>query len=522
MRTTLALLLAPLLLLLFVVPARADESLDTARTALEAVLTAPNEPLQRGRRVKTLLSIDTEDAAKVALQLLPAFAESQAKREKAAHDVRERYEPYTGRSFKDPGAWDIKKRLQGEMDVADTAVRDEGVVARTWVAGIAQLKSQEALAAFERGFSSLSHDHAKRIVAGGLVRNPEFASLADFAKKALRDSDPGIRLVTLQGLAQRKDPTTVDLCIKALKEKGWPHRLAAAEALAGIGDPSAIAPLVDAIAVEEGRLIEDYADALAALTGEQLGAEPAAWRAWYEDNKEKLAEQGAKPKNTKRVKKLDRTVVDFYGVKTRSRRVMFLIDISGSMKDPLEEEPRGPTTGDEEEEMLKGPKIEVAKRLLKQAIRNLSEETYFNIITFNHVVKTFQPTMIEAKQDNKNAAYLMINDLEPMGATFTYGALKESFRLGGRGVSDRAYDPGVDTIILLSDGAPTNDDIDNAEPMEPKKILEQVQEWNGLSKVKIHTIAIDPGLSGGGFHKFMKALAAQNGGTYTPIGKKGR
>ena len=113
MRTTLALLLAPLLLLFVVLPARADESLDAARTSLEAVLTAPNEPLQRGRRVKTLLSIDTEDAAKVALQLLPAFAESQAKREKAAHDVRERYEPYTGRSFKDPGAWDIKKRLQG-------------------------------------------------------------------------------------------------------------------------------------------------------------------------------------------------------------------------------------------------------------------------------------------------------------------------------------------------------------------------------------------------------------------------
>ena len=42
---------------------------------------------KREDRVKTLLSIDTEDAAKVALQLLPAFAESQAKREKAAHDV---------------------------------------------------------------------------------------------------------------------------------------------------------------------------------------------------------------------------------------------------------------------------------------------------------------------------------------------------------------------------------------------------------------------------------------------------
>lgn len=493
--------------------------LDTARSELEAILTQENEPLLRGRRVKTLLGIDTEDAAKVAVELLPQFAESQAARVKAAYDLREKYEPYKGRSFKDPAAWDIKKRLQGEMDAADTAVRDDGVVARTWVAGIAGLTSPDAVAVFERAFSSVSPEEAKRIIASGLVRNAQLTELEDFAKKAMRDSDPGVRLVTLQGLAERKDPSTLDLCIKALKESGWPHRLAAAEALAGIGDVRAVAPLIDAIVVEEGRLIEDFADALAALTGQQLGAEPAAWRAWYEDNKETLAESGAKPKSTKRVKKLDRTVVDFYGVKTRSRRVMFLIDISGSMKDPLTEE-RGTTTGEGDDDLLKGPKIEVAKRLLKQAIRNLSEETYFNIITFNHVVKTFQPTMIQAKQANKNDAYLMINDLEPMGATFTYGALKESFRLGGRGVSDKAYDPGVDTIILLSDGAPTDDSIDNAKPMDAKKILDQVDVWNGLSKVKIHTIAIDPGLSGGGFHKFMKALAKRNGGSYTPIGKK--
>jgi hypothetical protein len=158
--------------------------------------------------------------------------------------------------------------------------------------------------------------------------------------------------------------------------------------------------------------------------------------------------------------------------------------------------------------------------MLKQAIRALEEDTLFNIVVFNHSVKRFQASMLKADQDGKNQAYLMINDLQPVGATYTLGALKEAFTMAGRGVSDKAYDPGVDTIFLLSDGAPTDGDIDKAKPMDGDVILDAVAEWNALSRVQIHTIAIDPSIGSGGFIKFMKSLAARNNGSYTEIPPK--
>ena len=89
------------------------------------------------------------------------------------------------------------------------------------------------------------------------------------------------------------------------------------------------------------------------------------------------------------------------------------------------------------------------------AVRNLPEEVFFNVITFSNRIEKLSETAMEATQANKNKVYLAINDLEPKGATFTYGALDMAFQMAGRGLQDKFYDPGVDTICVLTDGAPT-------------------------------------------------------------------
>ena len=94
--------------------------------------------------------------------------------------------------------------------------------------------------------------------------------------------------------------------------------------------------------------------------------------------------------------------------------------------------------------------------------------------------------------------------------------------MAGRGLKDKYYDPGVDTIFLLSDGAPTTDSVDKAEPMEPDQILTAVRDWNQLKRIQIHAIAIDPRIGSGAFVRFMKSLARENKGTYREIGSDGR
>ena len=499
-------------------PARADEELEQRRVALESVLLQKGAIGVRGKAVHALADLKTPGAARVFTAALDSLAERVVDLEKQSSRAREAYEPYEGFSFKDPTAWDTKKRLREQMDELDEHLRDDLVVLQMFSAATTKFTDGEAVAVLRKSAAGANTPHARRALYSGLLLNALVAA-SEVGAKGMKDSDPTVRLTVLEALAERKEPQTEAIAIKALGEKGWPHRQAAAKLLGEIGTVASIGPLVKAMAVEDGRVTENMAAALRALTGEEIGPFPDAWKAWYDANKKELAAQGARAVRVKKPKE-SAPPLDYYGIKTKSRRIVFLLDISGSMKEVIGN-PDVEITGDEEETFA-GRKIDIAAKVLKQAVRNLDENTWFNIITFNHEVKVLFEKSVQATQDNKNRMYLELNDLEPKGATFTYGALDKTFQMAGRGVTDKHYDPGVDTVFVLSDGAPTDDDIDNAQPMDYKKILAQVKVWNSLKRVQIHTIAIDPKFGVGGFLKFMKGLASRNDGTYREIGADGK
>jgi uncharacterized protein YegL len=498
----------------------ADPDVEARQADLDSILLDAGSPAQRAKKVHLLAELGNADAARALIECLEKLAARKAKTEDRHARTKKEYEPFEGFTFTDPKAWDIKKRMRQDLDDQAETMQADSIVLLAFTTAVTTFTEEDARKAFARQAGLSPWSHARRVLFGGLLRNA-IIDPVPLGKKGMKDKDPTVRLAVLAALAERKAPETLSIAIKALKERGWPHRQAAARVLQGIGDARGIAPLVNAMATDEGRMLEVYSDALRELTGAEIGAFPDAWRSWYDENKERLAELGAKPANPKRAKKGADDGINYYGIETKSRRIVFLIDISGSMKEPIGDAPQDVTGQDEE--TYSGLKVDIAKKVLKQAIRNLPENAYFNIVVFNHAVKEFEPALIEATQDNKNKAYLMINDLEASGSTFTYGALEKAFGMAGRGVTDKAYDPGVDTMFVLSDGAPTDSDIDKASPMDPKKVTGAVAEWNQFARIVIHTIAIDPniGRGGKGFIRFMKALAAQNDGTYAEIGGDG-
>ena len=80
----------------------------------------------------------------------------------------------------------------------------------------------------------------------------------------------------------------------------------------------------------------------------------------------------------------------------------------------------------------------------------------------------------------------------PRGSTNLYGGLMQAFE-----------DPAVDTIYLLSDGAPSA-----GEVIDPDQIRRHVLRANALRKIQIHCISV------GQRSAFLKALAAENDGSY--------
>jgi HEAT repeat protein/VWA domain-containing protein len=509
--------------------ARADAT-PTVVEATKALLESigqPGEVLARAKRIQRLAVIDSAEAMRGILAGMDVFVGKWDKRQLAAERTYKTfkdsgYDKFVSNS--DPRFWDTKKRLTEQIEKHDEELRADASVASVFVASISKLKSVEAVDQLARAIQQEGRPRTRTMLYEGLLRCPT-ADGPDILRHAQKDSAPTVRLRAIEACTARTEPDLVPLLVKSLKEKGWPHRQAAARALGSIPDVRAIAPLINAMGIEEGRLVEVYADALAAITGEKLGPFPESWKQWFDDHKEDLVAKGAGKSKAKKPRKIKRKQVSYYGIKSLSKRIVFIIDVSGSMKEIIGEEDKAPLTGDDEES-FRGPKIEIAKRTLKQAVRTLDEHTHFNIVIYNHSVRVFHETMLKADQAGKNKAYLMINDLEPLGSTYTYGALKETFLMAGRGASDKTYDPGVDTIFLLSDGAPTNNDIDKPQPMEGKVILDAVKEWNSLKRVQIHTIAIDPqlGTGKGKFIKFMRSLAKRHGGTYAeiPSGNKKR
>ncbi len=350
----------------------------------------------------------------------------------------------------------------------------------------------------------------------------EAASKAALAEALGANQDARVKSVALDALKKATGTTWQDLVVARIEDPDWGVQVLAARIAGDRKMGKAIPVLIKALAKASPRVSDEVGKALRELTGQNIEPYPEPWGKWWEANRSKWGEDGRPLQPV--VGTPRQSDIDFYGLKVKSDKVLFIIDISGSMK--LEKKapatsappPRGATTGDEHKPeeppaaKFSGPKIEIAKQELRRAVKALPKAATFNIIAFNHGVLQWQPKMLEATEANKEQAYAWIRDMAPAGSTYIDGALRLGFKMAGMGAYDKAY-PGVavDTIILLSDGAPTDNAFPESKDMDPKEILAHVREWNPQNRIVIHCVGIDNVVQG---IEFMKKLAAQNGGTY--------
>lgn len=491
------------------------EKRDKALTAIAG----DGAPVERALAVAELAALDSVDAAKALAECVTAIAARQTQIDAVHAKTLKEYEPFSGFTMKERKDWERKASLLDQLEAEDVKIQGLGVVAQASIAAMAKMKDAAAIAVLEKAGADEASPYGRYVFFSGLLANPA-AKGADVAKRALADPAPMVRLGAYEAMAARKDPALLDVLAQGLKEQGWPARQLVIKALEATHDVRAVPFLVTAMQTEQGALLEDFGRALRTLTGENLGHYADTWLKWYDAHKDELAQKGAKPASPKGGAHTA-SPTSYYGVETVSKRILFVIDISGSMKEPIGTEPVE-QTGVARKDQLSGPKIEVAKAVLADAIHKLDKATTFNIVFFNHSVAVFEDKMVLATDEMKAKADGVILDLQPAGSTWAYGALRKAFEFAGVSAAPTSgkFDPQVDTIFFLSDGAPTDENLDAAKLMEPRIILDAVREWNRLAHLRIHTIALDPQVGGGTLIRFMKTLASENGGTYTAIGAK--
>jgi hypothetical protein len=377
------------------------------------------------------------------------------------------------------------------------------------------------------------------------------------------------RVLLADAFSNRYDAASLAALNKALSDRRAEVVRAVVDGILVRRDKGSVGSLIDLLERyekkrKEGLNVEKVKEALQSLTGENFSA-AVDWRSWWEPRKNDFNVK-ERPTSGGQAKPIEGTQLrkpKFFGSELKSRRMVFVIDVSGSMRasDPAPPggapKPARPQSGGKKGEEAKPDpvstsrvRIERAKFHLELAVKNLPKDARFSIIAYHGggggIAPMNQKILPQAKKyqwlsvwspklqsaGNKSAvkkAVAFIKQLKPIGATWTFNGIRAAFE-----VID------CDNIILLSDGAPNDPPVQRggkANPgaagmgvgMSPDDILKEVKGLNNFKKLRIDTFGFDPtsGLGGLGgstlggmqnpFVEFLKKLAKQNGGKFTPI-----
>lgn len=388
----------------------------------------------------------------------------------------------------------------------------------------------EALGAYSKKNKALDDAGRARVIEllGALIGDSEFV----------------VRTNAADALGRVNHADCVPLLVGALDDSAWQVQAASIQGLSKIRDKQAIEPLIALLKIE-GRLQDDSSRALKAITTMDFGMNADSWEKWWVRTKDRF--------ELPEVKKNDRrrplagnssnkaaggaqrdnpaakyaTRARYYGIPTPSQRILFLLDVSYSMREEVDIL-KPERFGDNGFEST--VKIEIAKEELVRAIEGFSPRTKINIITYHTDVDRWKKSLQELSDSTRKEAIKFVKKQKSRGErrqtksrpgrraarpntedgrTNTWDALQAAFKASGIGTYDKAYDTAVDTIFLLSDGEPTAGKL-----VKTTDIVEEIARLNKLRRVVIHTINFGKDPNGA---RFLRQLAEGNGGTFVDL-----
>ncbi len=343
--------------------------------------------------------------------------------------------------------------------------------------------------------------------------------------------DPFLRAAALKALVQLGRAEAGPLALTLLDERPRDPfaRLVLAEAavaslpsaVAGPLPASAAALAEKGIALLEGVAIPRrtrwvVARHLARCFGTDfLGLDPAAWRT-------ELAAAKSRDASARKPAPERYAPGRFFGLTTTGLRTAYVIDASDSMLAPLSEseldrirrltttgDPKGGAAADGSELPWKRilTRFDLAREMLKLTLRTTleaakddppdAEERSFCVVLFGDLAEPLATTpglvgltggnvrgacadldglkVVEPTKGNRDRPYGRLK-----GQTNLHGALRMAYQIVGRSVprsrpgapageyvERRAFEAGIDSLFLLSDGAPTSDDFVKLDAREP-------------------------------------------------------
>lgn len=317
-----------------------------------------------------------------------------------------------------------------------------------------------------------------------LVRGAALLALEALApsgreRGALRSDDEMVRTAAAPLAAALDD--AVEVLAGAAEDGSWRVRTSAADALADLASAQATRILVVRLAAEpELRLRWRLVEHLRRLSGLMHGLNPSPWEAWAEG----LADDWAPAEEVgEEQQELGDRSVTFAGLPILSGRVCFLVDFSGSLWMERDD-------GSTRKEVVDGE--------LRRALESLPADTLFNVIPYTDDPHPWQDELVPATKRNVGKALAWFEGCKKKGKGNVYSAFELALA-----------DPAVDTIVVLTDGAPSGGDRWNLGLM-----VDLLAEENRFRQVAFDAVLVDTSKA---LRRYWEDLARRTGGRTVAI-----
>ncbi len=350
------------------------------------------------------------------------------------------------------------------------------------------------------------------------------------------DKEAPVKVACIDALRTKKAraPEIVALICEQLKNEYWQVKYAAAIALKDAGGRDGIESLIDALGTADGRLKSEFNDVLVALTGVDKHGDHAAWKSWFDQNRDVVKAGTYQPKPEEKPGAVgDRGTTTFYGIPVKSKNVIFVLDCSASML--WESEWKAPTDGggsaptatgagggaapeDKHGKPDSNKKIDILRWQLKRCMAQIPEGTEFNLITYGATVHLMSEKMLKMNESVRKQAIAFVDKIVAEGGTNTFDSLEKAFSMAADGAQNEKLDKkGADTIMLFSDGMPSAGQI-----QEPGAICAKIRDMNRTKKIIINTVGAFSSNPPAQLQanekqegeKFLSQLAQENGGAF--------
>ena len=351
------------------------------------------------------------------------------------------------------------------------------------------------------------------------LENPEaVAALIKSYKKARSLED---KVLLLDSFGYRDDKPTGEEILASFGNKLLRIQLTGLRAAGQRKLKAAVGPLIALVETqteERDLLWLEGRTALLKITGQDFET-GADWKKWWAAERESFDPNEAPDEDgrTVVVRKAAESV-KFFGTEIFSRNLIFVIDVSGSMA--MFDQGRSTI----KEAQKARVRLDRARKQLLVAIESLPKGARFNIIAYSNKVTAWQKSLKPASKSAIKSAGKFVKEFLARGATYTDDALKRAFE-----------DSEADTIVLLSDGAPTKPEFPSGFLIE--QILKDIANLNAARKMRINTFGFEgvgrwpdkiPGQPSGPlplptpkdvevFTGFMKQLAEDHHGSFQSI-----